>query len=403
MKEDLDLFGISYWRTYHQIPGISHCIQHCSPLVDACENCGSEIFQRSLLLPSLFCFHCGEKFFVPQSKNKYPTAHRKTLELLKFLFKGNWKILCPEIRAFYYETALRSLRLFPVNAATILHIGDHLKKRWNVRSLKSLAKLFSSSINAKSIASALSGTDYDSAPLLHVLLLEYFSSTLRKIVNLFSISELESAAAQYHPPLARGSYELPLDKQRELISGLDRVGIARGVLYGITSGINWKQLCRNYCIAGYRGQQLDVSVPWFAPYRRMIITDKQTKRFTQRDSIYTKKRDLSNYREIARGFAEKGQIGWHEFCKDNILMYNYLCKFDHRFLEDLREKVYPNYLRRRVSKVTLIEACKARILAAISSLDAPTRTEIWHAEKQAMLVLSRECPTWAVSRVKCNV
>lgn len=402
IEEDLNKFDVSYWRTYHQIPGILHCIEHFTPLVDECRSCGVAIFQRPLSLPSIFCDHCGERFSAPLSNKKLTPAYKKTLEIINLLFEGNWKILSPEIRRPYYESALKMLTAFPANLKNIKKIENHIKERWHVKSLKSLSKLLSISIDIKSIHSALFGTDYDSEPLLHILLLEHFSSTQRNIINLFSPSEIESAATKYNPHLTKGPYDLPSDKQRELIAGFDKIGIARGVIYGMISGIGWAQLCQKYFITNHQTHQLYAILPWFTPYQKMIAMDKSVNTSKKKNLGHVKYRDLPKYRQIAWSFAEKGQSGWHEFHQESTDIYLYLCKFDHGFFEHLCEKVYPNRakrLARHASREASIEACKARILTAIKSLDSPTRTEIWHAEKHAMLVLSRNCRDWLQSHL----
>jgi hypothetical protein len=229
--------------------------------------------------------------------------------------------------------------------------------------------------------------------LLHVLLLEQFSSTQRKIANLFSTSALEAAVAQYHPPSATGPYELPHDKQEELLRSLDRTGISRGVLYELSLGSSWNQLCRNYSIHSERSQQLDICVPWFAPYRRMIAMDKTG----NTDLLRTQR--LSDYKKIAQKCAAKGRIGWQDLYRNHRKAYGLLFKHDRRFLENLRGKIYSVVVRRRARGPASLEACKARVLLAISSLSLPTRSEIWRAEKHAMLVLSRHCPDWLQSNL----
>ncbi|WP_176054448.1 TniQ family protein [Paraburkholderia caribensis] len=323
VEEDLSKFDVSYWRTYHQIPGILHCIEHLTPLVDECRSCGVAIFQRPLSLPSICCHHCGERLSAPPSNKNLTTAYKKTLEITKFLFEGNWRILSPEIRRPYYEFALKMLIEFPYNLKKIKKIENHIKKRWHVKSLKSLSKLFSISIDIKSIQSALLGTDYDSEPLLHILLLEHFSSTQRNMLNLFSSSEMESAAAKYNPHLTKGPYDLPSDKQRELIVGFDKIGIARGAIYGMIAGIRWAQLCQKYFITNHQMHQLYVILPWFTPYRKIIAMDKSFNTSKKKNSGHIKYRDFPKYRKIAQSFAEKGQSGWQEFRQENasILLF----------------------------------------------------------------------------------
>lgn len=70
VSEDLTRFGLAYWRTYHQLPGISHCIYHLSPLISRCPSCGLALRSHFGILPLLACPHCGHKLSSPDTKKK---------------------------------------------------------------------------------------------------------------------------------------------------------------------------------------------------------------------------------------------------------------------------------------------------------------------------------------------
>jgi hypothetical protein len=394
LKEDLDRYGLAYLRTYHQIRGISHCIQHLTPLISTCQSCGANIRPKCTSLPGLLCSGCGAQLSTPRPR-RLPASYWKMLEIMRFLFDGNWKILSPEIRRPYYEKALINLRLFPINARSARQIIARITKRWHARSLASISRLLAFPIDVKSISSALAGTDSGCAPLLHLLLLEHFHSTQRKLINLFSISELEHAATQYEPPEAPGPYALPLDKQHALLRALDRSGLPRSVLYELALGVSWKQLCRRYFLGSARTQQLDTLVPWFPPYRRVIAADKWA---TAHSNVLESRSDFSRrlreYRQIALKYSAAGRPGWQKFYQQNRSAYSSLRRNDRAFFDEIRTRIQLRTERCAPDCKDQLEPYKLRVLHAINSPCKPTRTQIWRMEKQAMLILTKNCYDW---------
>jgi hypothetical protein len=399
VQEDLDQYGIAYWRTHHQIPGIAHCIRHFTPLVAACAACGTSIRPKFTSLPSLYCWRCGAELSGPNPQ-QLPAPYWKMLEIMRFLFDGNWKILSPEIRRPYYKKALLNLKLPSMNKETVQRVVARINKRWHVTSLESLSELLGFSIDAESIASALGGTDVGCTPLLHVLLLEQFYSTQRKVPDLFSISQLECAATQYVPPVAIGPYALPIDKQNALLSALDRTGLSRSILYDLASGLSWKHIGRLCHFVPRRTQRLDALVPWLPPYRRVIAADKWA---TSNSNIPGDHADFSRrlrgYRRIALECVAEGCSGWRNFYRDHRSAYQSLKRNDQAFFDEIRAKLrIPNGRGSRDLNHS-VERCKLRVLQAINSPSAPTRTQIWRLEKRAMLTLTKNCRGWLQSKL----
>ena len=65
VADDMDTYGISYYRRDHQIPGVKRCSKHGCSLVAACHHCGFEaISLRKLPIPPVDgrCPICGEHF-----------------------------------------------------------------------------------------------------------------------------------------------------------------------------------------------------------------------------------------------------------------------------------------------------------------------------------------------------
>lgn len=76
-KDDYDEYGVTYWRTYHQIPTMHRCYKHNIPLLSKCQSCNFEYknFQRHWLPPNDGeCLEC-QAVFEPVTVLTAPTSN----------------------------------------------------------------------------------------------------------------------------------------------------------------------------------------------------------------------------------------------------------------------------------------------------------------------------------------
>lgn len=60
VKTDEETLGFSYWRRFHNLPGMTYCVEHGQPLVNGCGRCAySGEKSRTPRLPGLLCW-CGQ-------------------------------------------------------------------------------------------------------------------------------------------------------------------------------------------------------------------------------------------------------------------------------------------------------------------------------------------------------
>jgi hypothetical protein len=69
-NEDMEKYGITYYRRDHQVVGVYQCSKHNANLISHCSNCGFSATSLSLQpIPpiDLSCVSCGEKYQTPET------------------------------------------------------------------------------------------------------------------------------------------------------------------------------------------------------------------------------------------------------------------------------------------------------------------------------------------------
>ncbi|MBN3756238.1 hypothetical protein G3N95_25085 [Paraburkholderia sp. Tr-20389] len=391
VEDDFNRYGIAYWRTYHQLPGIEHCIKHLAPLISQCHACGTLIQAGRYSLPSMICASCGLQLVARRTAG-CPAPYWKVLEIIRMLFDGSWQAITPDFSRPYYQRALCNIALFPLNDNNLQTILSAILRRWKMRSISDLFSFFKVSTTkttaTKKMWSALSGMNFDVNPFIYILLIEHFRSTQKQLPDLFSVREMQPEIEEYRFPFAPGPFSLPQDKQNEVLEALDASGIQRNVLYELATGVSWGIIRRRDSLSNFKVSKLYSQIPWFRLYFSLIGSEKWSRNLYASNMRSSRLKD-STYRKTAERCAALGSDGLENLYRNHRKAYNYLRKHDRDFLRRVGLST-----RRERREVLTPETCMPRILKLINDPRKLSRTEIWRSDKPAMLYASKHCYAW---------
>lgn len=180
VQEDQNKFGLAFWRTVHQVPGVLHCPAHHLALHGACLDCGrSQGSEHAWHLPALACPHCGSENFAKADGEVSPGYFRHLGLVARAAF-GDYELLQPDIRARLYAEAFRVGR------------GGHTKQviaslldMWRCSNLDELSSTLGTRITWKFVDMAIRG-DYDGVnPLGQLALISLAQSLIEARGNNF--------------------------------------------------------------------------------------------------------------------------------------------------------------------------------------------------------------------------
>ncbi|MGV2291889.1 TniQ family protein [Trinickia sp. YCB016] len=165
MQDDEAQFGLAFWHTVHQIPGIYHCPTHGEQLLGACLGCGrSQGSEREWNLPALSCPHCGSRGFaaVPHSGS---LGYARHLSLVQQVCNGDGEFLRPAARANLFTNAFG--RDADCNVKVITH---RLLGMWECTSLEELSAALGTKITSRFIDKAVRGAHTGVNPIAQLAL-----------------------------------------------------------------------------------------------------------------------------------------------------------------------------------------------------------------------------------------
>jgi len=104
VKQDMEALGFTYWRRFHNLPGLTYCVMHRQPLVAGCGRCaysGPKV--RAPRLPKLSCW-CGQPHVrlpaprMPVDRATLMTIATLALQLLRGALTGRTPV---QVGAYY--------------------------------------------------------------------------------------------------------------------------------------------------------------------------------------------------------------------------------------------------------------------------------------------------------------
>lgn len=173
MEVDVRKYGVAYWHTIHQVPGIHHCPVHALPLLGACNACGrSQGSNSDWHLPQLTCPHCGNDQFYSSSTN-LTRGYVHHLGLTAELFASNRRVVSPNRRLALYRRAFATERdRYPER------IIRSLLRDWECTSLRQLSNAVGAEITPVFVERAIAGNDGGVNPIGHLVLVALAQSRL---------------------------------------------------------------------------------------------------------------------------------------------------------------------------------------------------------------------------------
>lgn len=173
-EEERAKTGLAYWHVVHQLPGVTHCPRHQTPLQGQCITCGYPQSAANLdyafwYLPSHNCLQCGGAHF-EHSKRVPSKAYIQFLtycENLTSLNRGHE--FRPDQLQRKYADLLSQLSIKEVDLPNaIARLTLH---HWEVGSFTELSKTMECEFDETFIINALKGTDESFNATGHLILL----------------------------------------------------------------------------------------------------------------------------------------------------------------------------------------------------------------------------------------
>jgi TniQ len=200
MQEDDARFGLTFWRTVHQVPGVHHCPTHHEPLLGACLDCGlSQGSEHEWNLPALTCPHCGCSNFA-KAVSRVSGGYARHLTLVAQMCAGDSEILRPETRAELFAEAFgRAARL------DLQQIINMLLGLWQCTSLEEMSVSLGTRITPRFVDKAIHGANTGINPLAQLVLIflaQELIKTGRRKGDETCASVIESSPAPGISPLA---------------------------------------------------------------------------------------------------------------------------------------------------------------------------------------------------------
>lgn len=231
MQEDQQRFGVAYWHTVHQMPGVLHCPLHHIALRGACLHCGcSQGSEHVWRLPAPICFSCGSDRF-ESADREMSQGYVRHLSLVAQAVLGDYELLRPKVRVRLYAEAFR-----PDGNGDIGWIVDALLNMWRCSNLAELSSALGTHFTSKFVELAIRGDDVDVNPLGHLALISLAQSLLEARASHFDLLNCPLDANFWRRPLAGleaalDLYGLPRAFAEQLAAGhsLTKIGDGSGV------------------------------------------------------------------------------------------------------------------------------------------------------------------------------
>jgi hypothetical protein len=389
MRQEQEIFGSAFWHVEHQLRFIDHCPTHLEALVWHCHACGTLIFPKSAsVLPSPECRHCGTSIKSGTKANP-PAAYWSFIELLKLAFNGQWDILSPTLRRPYY----REFASAWTGGKEVKQLLEDIVTSWNETSTEALAARFSASLDLQTVAAALRGDDSRLDVMTHVLLLSHISGLHggpRHILDTGCCPPFQSVGhAIAETDSEERPFRLPPCKRAELQNQLAMASFPIEIADDLERGISRSASCfKRRCSLG-RWNTLFVALPWFHGYAGMIA-----EAFRSGNSMGSRVIDLRRkYRNLLCGWlTTEPMLTRTQFTRRHPGASKWLRHNDADWFQNELPSRRAVVFRKTHARSR--EEYKAAILAAIASVNNPTRSQIWHVDKHAMLWASRHDHDW---------
>lgn len=238
MEEDASRFGLAFWYTVHQLPGVHHCPVHRLALHGACLNCGrSQGAEHAWHLPASSCPHCGGGRFAKEDPIR-SLGYSRHLTLVSRAVLGDFELLEPDVRSRLYANAFR-----PDDGGDSRQVADGLLDMWRCSTLDELSTMLGAQVTPKFIDTAIHGGYNGVNPLAHLALISLAKSLLDARGGTPARRSGQPDAGRGRLPLAglEAALEasgLPLDFAGQLASGYSMTRLSAG------SGIPYPRLRR---------------------------------------------------------------------------------------------------------------------------------------------------------------
>ncbi len=224
VSDDEEKYGLAWWHTIHQIPGVHHCPIHRVPLLGACLGCGrSQGSEHEWNLPASSCPHCGASAF-STSTAAGSHGYERHLSLVQQVCLGQCEFLRPQARNKLFKMAFGGR-----GRPDVQLIIRRMLEMWGCTTLSELSSALGSKITPQFVDKAIRGADAGVNPSAHLALVSVAQSTLR------SRSGKGRDPLGPNDELSRTRYPPTLTR---LEAALDSVGLPTGIAAHLGSGFS---------------------------------------------------------------------------------------------------------------------------------------------------------------------
>lgn len=173
IREDERKFGIAFWHTVHQLPGVLHCPVHHVALHGACLDCGcAQASEHIWHLPAATCPHCGGGRFSRVDVVASP-GYLRHLSFVGRAVLGDYELLRPNVRARLYAEAFRVGQ-----EGDVKQVVAALLDMWRCSNLSELSSALGTRITWRFIDAAIHGDGDGVNPLCQLALISLAQSLM---------------------------------------------------------------------------------------------------------------------------------------------------------------------------------------------------------------------------------
>lgn len=170
VEEDLKADGTTHWHVWHQMPGVSHCPRHWSPLVATCRHCNHPLADEfAWELPGLDCPACGKSLDRGDQAGP-PDSIRRFIEISTRALTNAPPEFAPQTRRVESSRRLEALSIDISTPGGVARLERMVCDAWATDSLDTLTRQLQTPLDSSILVRTLNGGTAQSYPAAHIVL-----------------------------------------------------------------------------------------------------------------------------------------------------------------------------------------------------------------------------------------
>lgn len=328
VREQEAILGVGHWMTSHQIAGVARCLEHGTPLMDQCADCGAELCGPLVpSLPSDPCVRCGGTRRRPAAASDVP-AQQSYVALVGAALNGEANDLRPSTRRLLLSQA-RSL------VGSNDRIAKELLKAWGASDTFELASHLQCDVRSDVLAASIAGGHLHGVPRpLIVAIIAFCRDVVGSDSNAWRVFSEQLELVQEAQSLSQGQGEL-----LELLQGIAPVNYPLAALRAFAQGRTLAAVTHDRLAPRALSQQLLFAVGGAVAYLHPHL------RLTPFPMSWSDDLKRCYFRQIAVSARQDG-VPRAQLAKKAWGVYLWLLENDLSWMDDN----YPRVSRTRLSK-----------------------------------------------------